>query len=159
MGTEAPSMLMSPQPVSMSLPLVMGRKNFGHTSKELASTVANTALTSYEGMIEMSDLIKLLNELGDGEGDYVAAMDGCRNAAARIAELESADAMITNTCDLVARLETLEAAINNVIEISDKCPSSAPGLTPYNIEYRNGWDDAAGILREALEGKDGAART
>ena len=78
---------------------------------------------------------------------------------ARITELESADAMITNTCDLVARLETLEAAINNVIEISDKFPSSAPGLTPYNIEYRNGWDDAAGILREALEGKDGEART
>ena len=82
-----------------------------------------------------------------------------RGYLARIAELESADAMITNTCDLVARLETLEAAINNVIEISDKFPSSAPGLTPYNIEYRNGWDDAAGILREALEGKDGAART
>jgi len=134
----------------------------------------------------MSELIKRLRDYQIGDvADYVerhpeicdeaaariaeleAAVTDChaghtaieRGYLARIAELESADAMITNTCDLVARLETLEAAINNVIEISDKFPSSAPGLTPYNIEYRNGWDDAAGILREALEATDGEART
>jgi len=64
----------------------------------------------------MSELIKRLRDYQIGDvADYVERHpEICDEAAARIEELEAADAMIVNTCDLVARIEHLEAVLRKI---------------------------------------------
>ena len=69
--------------------------------------------------IAIERLTSWIREYGDNKpkvfvGDVSIILLAAKESFARIAELEAADRMIANTCDLVARIEHLEAVLRKI---------------------------------------------